>query len=96
MKKHLQDSFDDSFKAIKLIDSQEIREKISMGDAIKLMEAAYASYSSGKSYVPPRYISDLPGLPMDLFFKPVYSEELGRIAVKILTQKQGGVLESDP
>jgi ornithine cyclodeaminase/alanine dehydrogenase len=26
---------------------------------------------------------------MDLFFKPVYSEELGRIAVKILTQKKG-------
>jgi len=26
---------------------------------------------------------------MDLFFKPVYSEELGRIALKILTQKKG-------
>ena len=105
MKKRLLDSksdtaakdlFDASFRAIKIIDSQEIREKISMGDAIKLMEAAYASYSSGKSYVPPRYISDLPGLPMDLFFKPVYSEELGRIAVKILTQKQGGASSCFP
>jgi len=81
------DLFDASFKAIKLIDSQEIGEKISMGDAIKLMEAAYKCYSSGKCIVPARYVSDLPGLPMDLFFKPVYSEGLGRIAVKILTQK---------
>ncbi len=60
-----------------------------MEDAIKLMEAAFSSFSCGKCYVPQRYISDLPGLTMDLFFKPVYSEELGRIAVKILTQKQG-------
>jgi ornithine cyclodeaminase/alanine dehydrogenase-like protein (mu-crystallin family) len=100
MKKRLQDSFDASFDAsfgaIKIIDSQEIREKVSMGDAIKLMETAYASYSSGKSYVSPRYISDLPGLPMDLFFKPVYNEELGRIAIKILTQKQDGVSSCFP
>jgi ornithine cyclodeaminase/alanine dehydrogenase-like protein (mu-crystallin family) len=105
MEKNLHGSYGDnsarnlvgrSFREIKIIDSQEIKEKISMGDAIKLMEDAYASYSSGKSYVPQRCISDLPGLPMDLFFKPVYSEELGRIAVKILTQKQGDVQPGFP
>ena len=80
---------DQSIKDIKIFDSQDIRQIISMGKAIKLMEEAFASFSSGKSYVPQSYASDLAGLPMDLFFKPVYCEELGRIAVKILTHKKG-------
>ncbi|MCP4314316.1 MAG: ornithine cyclodeaminase family protein [Bacteroidetes bacterium] len=82
-------SFPHSFKDIRIFDGLDIRKVVLMEDAIKLMEEAYSSYSKGTSYVPQRYISDLQGLPMDLFFKPVYSEELGRIAVKILTQKHG-------
>ena len=78
-----------SFNSIRIFNSLDIMEVISMDEAIKLMEAAFSSFSCGKCYVPQRYISDLPGLTMDLFFKPVYSEELGKIAVKILTQKQG-------
>jgi ornithine cyclodeaminase/alanine dehydrogenase-like protein (mu-crystallin family) len=78
-----------SFANIELLDAQLVRKTIPMSEAIKLMESAYKCYSSGKCALPPRYISALPGLPMDLFFKPVYSEELGRIAVKILTQKKG-------
>ena len=82
-------TFPHSFEDIKLFDILDIRKLVFMEDAIKLMEEAYSSYSKGTSYVPQRYVSDLQGLSMDLFFKPVYSEELGRIAVKILTQKQG-------
>ncbi len=79
-----------SFENIKLFDIHDIRKVVFMEDAIRLMEEAYASYSKGTCYVPQRYVSDLPGLTMDLIFKPVYSEDLGKIAVKILTQKQGG------
>ncbi|MCP4313167.1 MAG: ornithine cyclodeaminase family protein [Bacteroidetes bacterium] len=81
---------------IKIFDSHDVKEIISMGDAINLMEAAFASFSCGGCYAPQRYISDLPGLTMDLFFKPVYSEELGKIAVKILTQKQGASIPGIP
>ena len=85
-----------SIKTVKIFDSQDVKNTVSMADAIKLMEAAFASFSCGECYVPQRYISDLPDLTMDLFFKPVYSEELGKIAVKILTQKQGASIPGIP
>ncbi len=88
--------FHHSFEDLKLFDILDIKKVVSMGDAIKLMEEAYSSYSKGNSYVPQRYISDLQCLSMDLFFKPVYSEELGKIAVKILTQKRGATIPGIP
>ena len=33
---------------------------------------------------------------MDLFFKPAYNKTLGRIAIKILTQKKGDVIQGIP
>lgn len=79
---------DQLFRNIKLFSAEDIKKLISMEEAIKLMELAFASYSGGKSHVPKRYISEFPGAPIDIFFKPVYCDELGRIAVKILTQKK--------
>jgi len=84
-----EDPIHQSFLNIELLDTQLVKDAVPMDEAVRLMKSAYACYSSGRCTVPPRYISALPGLPMDLFFKPVYSEELGRIAVKILTQKKG-------
>jgi ornithine cyclodeaminase/alanine dehydrogenase-like protein (mu-crystallin family) len=79
---------DNFFHKVKLLTAKDIKGLISMEEAISLMGKAFASYSSGKSHVPQRYISDFPGLSMDIFFKPVYCDGLGRIASKILTQKQ--------
>lgn len=82
--------------SFKRFEASEVKKLISMSDAIQLMAKAFASFSSGRSYVPQRYIADLPGLNMDLFLKPVYSEDLDRIGVKILTQKQGGARPGSP
>ena len=71
---------DHHFHHIKLISAEDIKEIISMKEAVSLMGQAFASYSGGKCHVPQRYISGIPGLSMDVFFKPVYSENLGRIA----------------
>jgi ornithine cyclodeaminase/alanine dehydrogenase len=49
------------------------------------MEGAFASYSDGSSHVPQRNILALKNL--HLFLKPAYNEELGRLAVKIISQK---------
>lgn len=65
-----------------------------MNEAINTMQEAFASYSDGSSYVPQRYISGINKL--NLFLKPAYSEKLGRIAVKIITQKTDGELEKTP
>ncbi|HEC43317.1 MAG TPA: ornithine cyclodeaminase [Bacteroides sp.] len=82
------DPLDQSLHNIKVFSAEDIKKMISMEEAIGLMEQAFASFSCGKSHVPQRYISDFPGLPMDIFFKPVYCDDLGRIAAKILTQKR--------
>jgi len=84
------------FSNIKTITSEEIKCLVSTAEAIDTMEIAFASYSEGKSCVPDRYVSEIPDAGMDLFLKPAYSKALGRIAVKILTQKKGGALAGVP
>jgi ornithine cyclodeaminase/alanine dehydrogenase-like protein (mu-crystallin family) len=90
------DYTDHHFHHIKLISAGDIKEIISMKEAVSLMAQAFASYSGGKCHVPQRYISGIPGLSMDVFFKPVYSENLGRIATKILTQNQSSSRSGKP
>lgn len=65
-----------------------------MNDAINAMAAAFESYSNGTSHVPQRYISGINHL--NLFLKPAYNEEMGRIAVKIITQKTDGSFQGLP
>ncbi len=87
---------DEFFRNIKLLSSADIQNLISMEEAINAMEQAFASYSEGISQVPQRSVSEIKGIGMDLFFKPAYNQDLGRIAVKILTQKKGGVIQGIP
>lgn len=68
--------------------SEDIRKLVPMEDAIQLMEKAFSSYALGESQVPQRYSSDFNGLPIDLLLKPAVNPAMGRIAVKILTQKK--------
>lgn len=90
------DISDEFFRNIKLLSSTDIRKLISMEEVINVMEQAFASYSEGTSRVPQRYVSEIEGVGMDLFFKPAYNKSLGRIAVKILTQKTGEIIQGVP
>ena len=83
---NITDRTDEYFKNIKLITSDEINNLVSMNDAVHAMQQAFSSYSDGKSHVPQRYVSAIDDTNMDLFFKPAYSKDLERIALKILTQ----------
>ncbi len=85
---------DHIFQNIKMLNTGEIKNLISMKEAINAMEQAFASFSDGSSKVPQRYVSSIKNL--DLFFKPAYNEKLDRVAVKIITQKQGGNLQDIP
>ena len=87
---------DQFFRNIKLLSSSDIKRLISMEEAISAVELAFASYSDGQSQVPQRYVSGIRGADMDLFFKPAYNEVLGRIAVKIVTQKKSGTHKEIP
>lgn len=85
---------DQIFQDIKMLNTEEIKSLISMKEAINSMEQAFASFSDGSTKVPQRYISSIHKL--DLFLKPAYNEKLGRIAVKIITQKKEGNLQGIP
>jgi len=77
---------DQSFQDIKMLSESDIKGLVNMGDAINAMESAFASFSKGSTYVPQRSVSSINDL--NLFLKPAYNETLGRICVKILTQKK--------
>ncbi len=55
------------FNTIKMLSSADIKNLVSMKDAIDAMEAAFASFSDGSSYVPQRYITGIDKL--NLFLK---------------------------
>lgn len=89
-------TFETLFRNIKLLSSEDIERLISMKEAISATQRAFASYSAGASLVPQRYISNVQGAGIDLFFKPAYNNELGRMALKILTQKTDGAQQGIP
>jgi len=84
------------FSGIKIVTSNEIKSMVPMAKAIDAMESAFSSYSEGKSHVPHRYVSEVSDVGMDLFLKPAFSKTLGKIAIKILTQKKKGALYGVP
>ncbi|MCP3932398.1 MAG: ornithine cyclodeaminase [Bacteroidetes bacterium] len=81
---------------IVLIKSSEIRDNFTMPEAIEAMEEAYISLSSGKSYVPQRYVTSMAGGAINMLLKPVAVDSLNRAAIKILTQKEKGVVRGIP
>lgn len=85
---------DSIFQNISMLDSNTINNLVSMIDAINAMEQAFISFSDGSSKVPQRYITGIDNL--DLFLKPAYNKNLGKVAVKIITQKRDGDLNGIP
>ena len=83
-------------KPIRLIKAGEIKQYYSMQQAIDAMERAFSSLSSGESFVPLRYVSKLPANEMVMLFKPAYVEKDKRVSVKILTQRESGLIQGIP
>jgi len=67
-----------------------------MQKAINAMERAFASLSSGESFVPQRFVTKLPTKEMLLLFKPAFIEKEKRVTIKILTQRDGVSLPGIP
>ncbi|MEE4255783.1 MAG: hypothetical protein V2I47_01965, partial [Bacteroidales bacterium] len=76
-------------KAIRIIKAGEIRRQYSMQKAINAMEYAFASLSSGESFVPQRFVTAIPSTEMLMLFKPAFVEKDKRISIKFLTQREG-------
>lgn len=83
-------------KPIILIKSSEIKKHFSMPEAIDAMEEAFSSLSSGKSFVPLRYVTSMAGGALNLMLKPAAVDSLNRAAIKIITQKEMGAVRGIP
>jgi len=85
-----------SRKPIVLIKSSEIQQNFSMHEAIDSMAEAFESLSSGKSFVPQRYVTSVANGQLNMLLKPAAIDELNRAAIKILTQKEMGAVRGIP
>jgi ornithine cyclodeaminase/alanine dehydrogenase-like protein (mu-crystallin family) len=83
-------------KPIRIIKAGEIKQFYSMPKAIDAMGRAFASLSSGESYVPMRFVSKLPTNELIMLFKPAYVEKDKRVIIKFLTQREGGTIPGIP
>jgi len=83
-------------KPIRIIKAGEIKQYYSMPKAIDAMGRAFASLSSGESFVPLRFVSRLPTNEMLMLFKPAFVEQEQRVSVKILTQRESGNIPGIP
>jgi ornithine cyclodeaminase/alanine dehydrogenase-like protein (mu-crystallin family) len=83
-------------KPIRIIKAGEIKQFYSMPKAIDAMGRAFASLSSGESYVPLRFVSKLPTNELIMLFKPAYVEKDKRVTIKFLTQRDAGTIPGIP
>lgn len=77
---------DSTGNTIRYVNDSEIRSLVSMTEAIKLMEQAFADYDSGKAVVPPRLVTHDPEDKVTLLVKPAFLKGSSSFGLKLLTQ----------
>lgn len=71
---------------MKIISAIDIKNNISMLEAINAAEDAYVQLIEGSAVMPVRTITDLGELDPTVFYKPSYSPKDNRIVIKLLSQ----------
>ncbi len=83
-------------QAIRLIKRSEIEKSFGMTEAIEAMAEAFSSLSSGKAFVPKRYISHTPDEALTFLLKPAFVDDHDKSSIKILTQKNRDTIAGLP
>jgi len=81
---------------IKLLTSEEIKDLVSMKEAIDVMKLAFSDLSMGKYRMPVRTVTDFGSEGTSLFYKPSFLPSDERIGIKLLTQSKGKPLHGNP
>lgn len=71
---------------IKVLSSTDIKELVTMKEAIDVVEEAYRDLSAGRVEMPLRTITDLGKEELTLFYKPSFIPSLGTVGIKLLSQ----------
>lgn len=83
-------------KPLILIRSAEIQRNFSMSEAISAMREAFSELSAKTCFVPQRFVSSLSNGQLHLLIKPAAVDTKKRAAIKVITQKEKGVIGSIP
>ncbi len=81
---------------IKLLTSEDIKDLISMEEAIEVMKMAFWDLYLGKYRMPVRTVTDLGANELSLFYKPSFLPAEHRIGIKLLGQSKGKPLHGNP
>ena len=81
---------------IKLLTSADIKDLISMEEAIEVMKMAFGDLYLGKYRMPVRTVTDLGDNELSLFYKPSFMPADDRIGIKLLSQSKGKPLQGNP
>lgn len=72
--------------AIKILSSTDVKELVSMEEAINVVEEAYKDLAVGQVKMPLRTITDLGEENLTLFYKPSFMPTLDIVGIKLLSQ----------
>lgn len=81
---------------IRLLTSEEIKNLISMKEAIDIMKLAFSDLSMGRYLMPVRTVTDFDSGAISLFYKPSFLPADNRIGIKLLSQSRGRPLQGNP
>lgn len=83
-------------KSLRIIKRSEIAEYFSMAEAIDAMSNAFSSLSSGKSFVPKRYVTNSQDGNLTFLLKPAFINSKKSSSIKILSQKNNNYIKGIP
>lgn len=81
---------------IRLLTSADIKDLISMEEAIEVMKMAFMNLSLGKYRMPVRTVTDFGGDGLSLFYKPSFLPAEEKIGIKLLSQSKGKPKHGNP
>ena len=81
---------------IKLLTTADIKDFISMEEAINVMKLAFKNLSLGKYQMPVRTITDFGDAGLSLFYKPSFMPSEDMIGIKLLSQSKGKPSSANP
>ncbi|MCU0378875.1 MAG: ornithine cyclodeaminase family protein [Bacteroidales bacterium] len=81
---------------IKILTSEEIKDLVSMKEAIDVMKLAFSDLSMGKYRMPVRTVTDFGNGAISLFFKPSFLPQEERIGIKLLSQTRNKPSQGSP
>ena len=77
---------------IRILSSKDIKQLLSMPQAIDLMRVAFAELTQNRVIVPLRTITEFEQPQLNVFYKPCYSTKTNVVGVKLLTQTKAGIV----